>query len=761
MKKITKLKLLTVCIFLAQHSHALEQLNDSSLGAVTGQDGISIAYETSKITIDQANWIDYSNTGSMKLGLHNVEVKGLNQSTIKSTLDFDVGKTDQSAGVKIQASISPFEATIEKLMLLCTSADCTTPSQNLGALSLSTLSPLNVFLQTSAGLFNRDEKAHLDFQLQNASLGYGLNGKFLTLKDFNFNFSLDGYLYLDSSEGVVLSTKSKDGQTDHLINLHKVSDLTDVDPSRSGAKNPAINIDLRYGANAGNQKNLIRMGASGAVTNGKVFLNANQNGLAEFNSVSRTAPDLIETTKTATGYEFAGAGGLHMGLSADFTRAGNSLLTATDTPTTLEIGHTGHGSYALEFSNLSPLTIRNSTSVSDLNTRNAYIDFGDIYINTAQIKSLGFIINDNIKKVLGAGNNYLSYNLTPENSGQNVALIAIRGLDFQAIARKTRFIADNSIAEITSPSGEWGIGIPVFNLNANIALFAKNYTYNNTIKSGLGYNAAFSTEGYGIDKKTNAPSTTSIIVVDGAQGSHGEEVNYYAGLRNIDAYLKSDGVIGFEDDGIYIKADHLLFAAKAEVAIGQLPGSLYNCPTGVNSCTQKVVPIDNFARKDDVLSSIAFKLDGKGELFIIPGVNSSTATPESNFLSLKANFEFTDLTDAEKKNQAVLGSYISVTTEDLKENGSTTSSSVNLNKLQGQVALESRVSVKKDTVVLDNKVNFNHASTFLTKAQIDAGNIGRVFRAEMAMSPSGNMQKVADFAITGGAMRSTLGITPR
>src|SRR5699024_9138555 len=125
---------------------------------------------------------------------------------------------------------------------------------------------------------------------------------------------------------------------------HKVSDLTDVDPSRSGAKNPAINIDLRYGANAGNQKNLIRMGASGAVTNGKVFLNANQNGLAEFNSVSRTATDLTETTKTATGYEFAGAGGLHMGLSADFTRAGNSLLTATDTPTTLEIGHTGHGS---------------------------------------------------------------------------------------------------------------------------------------------------------------------------------------------------------------------------------------------------------------------------------------------------------------------------------------------------------------------------------------------------------------------------------
>ncbi len=362
---------------------------------------------------------------------------------------------------------------------------------------------------------------------------------------------------------------------------------------------------------------------------------------------------------------------------------------------------------------------------------------------------------------MGAASTDLKYDLVPENKGQNVALIAIRGMDFQAIARKARFISDNSIAEITSPAGEWGIGLPIFNLNANLALFAKDYSYNNKTKSGLGYNFAMSTEGYGIDKKTNAPSTTSIIIVDGAKGSHDEEVNYYMGLRNIDSYLKSDGVIGFEDDGIYIKADHLLVAAKAEIAIGQLPGSLYNCPTGVTSCDKKVVPIDNFARKDDVISSIAFKLDGKGELFIIPGVSASTAAPDTNFLSLKADFEFNDLTAAQKKDQSELGSYISIITDDVKVNRTVGSTSVNLNKIQGRVGLESEIHVKKDTIVLDNKVNFNQTSTALTKAQIEAGNIGRVFRAEMAMSPSGNMQKVAEFAITGGAMRSTFGITPR
>ncbi len=750
MKKIIKLNMLTACVLMAQQSFALQQLTDHSLSDVTGQDGISITHEVSKINVDQVNWVDYTDTGSMKLGMHNVEVKGVNNSAIKSTLDFDVGTTDRGTGVKIQASISPFQATVEKIMLLCGAATCTTAEQNLGSLSLSTTSPLKFYLQTTHGLFNRDEKAHLDFQLQNASIGYGLNGKNLTLKDFNFNFSADGYMYLDSNEGIVITTKSRDGNTDHIVNLDRVADSSDVDSSRVNAKNPGVNIDLRYGSDLNNQKNVIRMGASGGVTNAKIFFNANQAGLKDFNTVNRTGTDLTETTTPASGYGFAGAGGLHLGVSAEFTREGNPLLGQNIAPTTLEIGHTGHGSYAIEFSNLSPLAIRNSTNATNLNTKNAYIDFGDIYINTAQVKSLNFIINENVKKILNAASSELTYDMVPVDKGQNVALIAIRGMDFQAIARKARFISDNSIAEITSPSGEWGLGIPIFNLNANLALFAKNYTYKGVTSSGLGYNLAMSTEGYGIDKKTGTPSTTSIIVVDGGKGVYNEEVNYYAGLRNIDSYLKSDGVIGFEDEGIYIKADNLLFAAKAEIAIGQLPGSLYNCTTatGGTNCDKKVVPIDNFAKKDDVLSSIAFKLDGQGELLIVPGLNSANATPDTNYLSLKGNFKFKDLTGSADR-----GSFLSIINEDVKATTGSSESSVNLNKLQGHIGFESRVQMKQDTVVLDNQIKFNHLATATSQ--------GKAFTAEMAMSPAGNMQKIADLAITGGAMRSTLGITPR
>ncbi|CAB1216198.1 DUF6160 family protein [Acinetobacter bouvetii] len=751
--KIIKLNILTACVLVAQYGYAIQELTDQTLSHVTGQDGITITHEISKATINQANWVDYTNTGNMKLGLSDVVVTGNGQTNIMSQLDFDVGATTNGAGVKIRASVSPFQATVKDIMLICDS--CTTDKkQSLGSLGIKTTTPFVINLETTNGLFNRDAKAHLDLNLQNASISYGLNNHNLTLKDFNFNLSADGYMYLQQGEGIVLTTKSKDGTENHLVDLGRVTDTSDTSSTRTGtnaATNPGVNIDLRYGSGT-TQNNLIRMGASGAITNGTIFINSDQSGYQDFR---RTTNGTLSAN--TTDYQSLGVGGLHFGMSGEFTRAGNSLLGTTHAPTTLEIGHTGHGSNALEFSNLSPLAIRTSnTDVNALNKQNAYIDFGDIYINTVRTNNLSFIYNDNIEKILGKNateSNQISYQINPNNATQNAALIAVRGFDFQSIARTAKFISDNSIAKLENQTATWGIGIPIYNMNANLALFAKGYRRGTatTDSNGLGYNLVFSTDGYGIDQKTGKPATTSIIIVDGGVGTYGEAVNYYAGLRNIDSYMKSDGVIGFEDDGIYIKADHLLFAAKAEIAIGQLPGSLYNCPDNDASCTAsttaKIVPIDNFAKKDDVLSSIAFKLDGKGELLIIPGVESSSATPDSNFLSMKADFTFNDPADTGGN-----GSYISIINEDTnKTTGAVTESSVNLNKLQGHIGLESRIKVKSDTVVMDNQLKFNYENATT-----------KVLKAELALSPSaGNMQKIADIAITGGTMRSTLGITPR
>lgn len=727
MKKIITLTALATSILLAQSTYAFEQLTDERLSSVTGQDGISITHEVSRVKVNQLNWVDPTDQNKMKLGLHDVQIDGVAQSTITSKLDFDVGATDAGAGIRIAASVSPFTAIAQHVMLLCQGTTCQTPSQDLGSLSISTTSPLKIILETSNGLFNRQETAFIDFQLQNSSISHGMNGHNLTLNDFNFNFSGTGYIYVAEDEGIVLTTKST-GTTDHIVDLGRVKDNSNVHSSRKNATNPGVNIDLRYGAQGAEQQNLIRMGASGAVTNAKVSLNANQEGINDFG-----------LTNKAAGYESVGSGGLHLGMRADFTGKNNPNLVAGQAPTTFEIGHTGIGSYAIEFSNLRSL-------VAD---KNSYIDFGDIYINSIQAKSLEFLVNDKLKATLGLNNNILTQTLSTKSAGDNFAFIAIRGMDFQSIARTARFISDNSIAELTNTTDStWGIGIPIYNLNANVALSEQKYSYKgSTEKSGIGYNIAVSTEGYGVDKKTGTPSTTSLILIDGKKGLNGQEVNYYAGLRNINALIQSNGVIGYENGGIYVRADSLLIAANAELAIGQLPGSTYNCETAASSKCGTTVSLDNFSKHDDVLTNIAFKLDGKGELFIVPGLNDAA---ENNYLSFRGSFEFRALTDTEKNDQKIMGSYLSLINEDVAVNGSVTASSININKMQGELGFDARIKMKQDSVLLDNQVKFNPTN-----------NMAKAFRAEVSMLTNGNMQKMADIALTGGTMRSTMGITPR
>ncbi len=99
------------------------------------------------------------------------------------------------------------------------------------------------------------------------------------------------------------------------------------------------------------------------------------------------------------------------------------VCLALATPTTFELGHTGTGSYAIEFSNLSPLNVRNFllTPNSAINSQNAYIDFGQIYINNIRTNSMGFVVNDQIKTILGAQNYELIYNPSPTGNASNMA----------------------------------------------------------------------------------------------------------------------------------------------------------------------------------------------------------------------------------------------------------------------------------------------------------------------------------------------------
>lgn len=101
MKKIIKLKLLTLSICLAHQAYALEQIEERDLSGVTGQDGIIITHEISHATINQLNWYDPNPAANQKmgLGLHNVKINGVDDKPIISQLAIDLGGTDRGTGL--------------------------------------------------------------------------------------------------------------------------------------------------------------------------------------------------------------------------------------------------------------------------------------------------------------------------------------------------------------------------------------------------------------------------------------------------------------------------------------------------------------------------------------------------------------------------------------------------------------------------------------------------------------------------------------
>src|SRR5690606_31725069 len=127
-KTTMKLNVLAVCICLAQHGYALEQIDEQSLSNMTGQDGIVITHEVSRVKIEQANWYDPNPAANvqMGLGLHNAQFDGVENKPILSQLEFDVGATPTGAGIRLAASVSPFTATADLMLVknTCTSNPC-------------------------------------------------------------------------------------------------------------------------------------------------------------------------------------------------------------------------------------------------------------------------------------------------------------------------------------------------------------------------------------------------------------------------------------------------------------------------------------------------------------------------------------------------------------------------------------------------------------------------------------------------------------
>lgn len=731
------LSLLAGSVLLALYSpatYALQALDDDALSGVNGQDGLLVNVQYDQVQIDKAYWEDRTGSSAnvdtaLRGYANNLSITG---TDLGATIKVDVNSTGvNQAGIDLEVS-SVYGTIAAQSFNICdgNGANC---GASLGGLTIQSSEPSTLKFSTKNGLFNQNSAAELTLALRNLNIyitqaDAAIRNQ-LILKDFNFNFFGKGAIWVDGVEGFQLTSK---GAGDY-IDLLRVAD-----PVYAGKTKPGLNIELMYKGNAAagvfnttGAQGVIRLGASGrALQSSLVFRGIDARNAADnLLGFSFSGADVAGSGTNAT---IMGSTGLALRMKADFTNADN---LAGGQEFALELAHAGNNAYGFEFSNLKPLLVRTLASGTALSTERAYLDTGNVYLNLANTKRLQMPLNTVLNNAqLGTGKittaadySHLVHNTA---TNPNTLVTAVRGLEFQAVSRRGRFLVSNDVLAsdpgwIDPNAGKtntWGLGLPIYNLNTNIAI------YGTTVGAAerLGFSLGLSTQGV----NATGDKSTSILVIDGAANGNdmscpsnplGCPTSYYFGLRNIDMLITAYGTMGLEAGKININMPKLLIAGSMQVAAGYLPGAKY--ATGNNFS-----PLDNFLKDDDVLFGLNLKLDGSMDLNLIPGGN----TLATNRLGFQ-------------------GSYL-INSGAIQIVDPIDKSIVGLDNISGRIAFDNAIKINKDSV------DFNFGLTFNPSRSPT-----EVFRVrDINFYPAnGAAQRLGEMVITGGTLNSSMNIIPR
>ena len=770
-------------------AQALQQMTDSEMGLIDAQDGLFISAEYDSATIGRLFWQDkagQSDNTETTLGAYFDSVSltpttGVATAKLHTTLNLDIGSSGSATGVALQ-SATYFGTLKADSLKICDSTGVTC-GDSYGGLAVQSQEDVIFNLNTRDGLFNKNALADITLGLKSLNIyltqkdSGGINNQFI-VKDFNFNFAGKGYIYIgDSTEvnpiykdALVLETRD----AANYIDLNKVVDVSYPTKFKAG-----LNLDFVYKGNSGTSlttvgtKGVLRLGASGRATNASlVFKGVDGRSATPESSILGAAYSAGGVAATTINGSIAGSQGLYMRMKADFTKDNTDAATfgATGEGVTLELAHGGTNAYGIEFSNLSPLLIRKTVAAggTSLNTDRAYFDSGDVYVNLINSKKVQMPENtvlstsrltvNGVTDVITPTVDYSHLIHAGVASNPNALAIAIRNFNFNAVARSSRFIVSN---DVTNPADipstvptEWGIGLPIYNLQANMITYGDN----STGSERLGFALGLSTQGSNTDNNpltnTDGDRTTSILLIDGAPncrdgGSNcdttptgGNPTNYYFGLRNIDMLITAYGTLGLENNKINLNMPKLTIAAAMELAAGYLPGSRYRSNfTGCTAANELAcyVPVDSFTKKDDVFLGVKLKLDGSMNLDMVPGSD----TLSGNRLSFEGNYDL-------KGN--VTESGVQYTTSTIQIVDPIDGSILGLDNLTGNIGFDNQIKIDKDTV------SFNYAFTFNPSQVQD-----KVFRVRdiNLYPPTGNGQRLGELAITGGRLVSNMTLKPR
>lgn len=748
------LSTLASSLMLVQGSvYALQEMNEQDMRKIDGQDGIYIGTEYDRIDVDKVYWEDKAgtatNTEETLRGYANgisITPNAVGQK-IGTAIKINTGSNGSTAGIDLDVNSTLGTVSAESFQICNeTAGGC---GASIGSMAIQSSTPVQFHLNSQNGLFSENGLAELTLGLRNINIYLGQQQSptvtnQLIMRNFNFNFFGQGNMFVSETGGLRLQT----GSTGY-IDFTRVNDPQYTGGTFNGT-NSGLNLEFMHKSNtvAGvyntdNAKGIIRAGANGRIKNAYLVVRGTDARDATDNILGFASSGTTPVAGSGTNASVIGSTGIAFRLKGDFTRDIADADGAA--PTTLELGGAGKNAYGVEFGKLTPLLTRKSVGGA-LNTDRAYFDSGNIYLNLANTKTLTMPQNSVLNASKIGNTDYLtkSADYTQQIHGQTTnpssLVVGVRGMEFQALARRARFIASNDITDIskipTATPSEWGIGLPIYNLNANIATYGTTYSgvladgTNVTDSQRIGFAAALSTQGVSSD----GSKTTSIMLIDGAPNANdsGNPTDYYVGLRNIDMYLKGTGSIGVENGKLNVSLPSLLMAMSAEVAAGYLPGAKYKtCPDGGGSCYS---PLDNFKQKTDVLFGLKIKLDGDMNFALVPSEAGSLTGPQENANRLGFIGTFLINSGAIQIVEPVDGSILG------------------LDNISGRVNFDNAIVVNQNNAGFNLGFKFNPNKT-----------AGEVFRVkDINMYPSGgNAQRLGEMVITGGTLNANMTIVPR
>ncbi|MCH7379406.1 MULTISPECIES: DUF6160 family protein [Acinetobacter] len=624
----------------------------------------------------------------------------------------------------------------------------------------------------------------------------------------------------DSTHGYVDFRRTPDSASANLKNNGSYGDATSTTPNGTTTTNAGLNLEFMLNKNVDknspytlnttnsptNATGLIRVGASGRMVNGYLQLrglnadgknNPDYTGLNYGNADNSNIVGKVNNSSTnlslaannpitsAAGENIMGKTGIAFRMAAEFTQDNDLMLGSDGKATTLEIGNAGLNTYGFEFGNLTGLVATNRGS----------FDSGNVYINLADTKTLLLPANKSFQTSRFGNGNFLTnnndyiqyiYTNTPDgiqiNQNPYSLLVAIRGSEFQAISRRGRFTNSartndafgNSVPNIVEHDGqngttlnEWGLALPIYNLNANIALFGTNvdastaYAYTTDYKGynkspsnkvvigavgqktpRLGFSLAMSTQGVSDD----GAKTTSIMVIDGKK-VNGQPTDYYMGLRNIDMLIKGTGSIGVEKGSLNVSLKDMLIVAAAQVAAGYLPGTTYSrCVQNVSNsgcsavAANNKVPLNNFSLSNDVLLGVKLRIGGSMDFSLIPN-GEYRADGTGSSLNIVGDLSL----DKNQNNTIQISDPV---------DGST----IGLDNLMGKMAFNNSIVIGRHSSG-EGVVSFNTAINF--NPDKNAADVFRARDINFYPPSSGSSKRLGELAITGGRLNSSLSIVPR